>query len=282
MNITPDFVRHPKFMFLKRKIGDIAAECLLRIFSHAQENQRGPNWGQITPAYIAAICEWRGDPGQLWDALTTSEIPGKAAWLDVLGDGSVIVHDWDVHNAGLLSAWENGRKPKRAAAYRPVSDRSPAGKPSCKAIESKRIRGNGRGLKDSDRPKAGLTRKRGYLVADQILGGLGMWDSCRIQARMLNRDALASAAYQWLDAGVAEDRLLTAWTKAVKLAHQFIVDGTPPVRYPAGYVVSCWHDQLTKAQQAPATKNPTAVAAGDILSRILPAEGHTNENQDQN
>ena len=84
-------------------------EFLLRLWGHCEANQRGADWGKVTPDYVEAVCRWPRKRGELYAALLRSIIPGKAGWIEER-EGRVVIHDWETHNNGLMMKWLNGKK----------------------------------------------------------------------------------------------------------------------------------------------------------------------------
>lgn len=103
MRVEPGLTSHPKFIRLKKRVGDIAAEVLIRLWGHCQDSQRGEYWPRADADYLEVVCGWDGQPGLLWRALL------DAHW--ILQDaGGVRVHDWNAMNPSFLANWRNGPK----------------------------------------------------------------------------------------------------------------------------------------------------------------------------
>lgn len=103
MRVEPELMDHPKFLALKERIGDFAAEALLRLWGHCQNSQRGGRWTGKNPAYVEIVCRWKGEKGALYSALV------ETTFLDEMRN-CLVIHDWDKFNSKARSAWDNGRR----------------------------------------------------------------------------------------------------------------------------------------------------------------------------
>lgn len=110
MNVHPNILGHPKFKLYKRRLGCPAAlEYLIRIWAHCQTDQRGEQWGVVTPGYVEAIADWAGEPGKLYEALA-APFQGNPGWIEQHEDGTLTVSEWNIHNMSLLRNWRGGAK----------------------------------------------------------------------------------------------------------------------------------------------------------------------------
>ena len=125
MIVEPDFLDHWKTRLLVKLTGDEAAPLmLLRLWGHCQYRKDWRFTG-MNGETLSAICRSKIDGTQLLNVLNQSgfiEINGKVT----------VVHDWDVSNRTLVSAWRNGRfggRPKKTQrkpdGNRPVTGREP-------------------------------------------------------------------------------------------------------------------------------------------------------------
>ncbi len=124
MRVEPELPMHPKFMRLKRIVGDAALEYLVRLWAHCQGNQRGEHWPGADADYVEMICGWDGEPGVLFKGLTEC---GKPGFVEVEKSGRRI-HDWEEMNSQTVANWRknpNGRKGKN----QPRTNREPSGSP---------------------------------------------------------------------------------------------------------------------------------------------------------
>lgn len=103
MIVEPDFLDHWKTQLLRDKLGgDAAVIVLLRLWGHCQQRKA---WVfQFTADKLKAICRWTGDAAVLLSSLVDS------GWLEAQDGGNYAVHQWEIVNASLVSAWENGSK----------------------------------------------------------------------------------------------------------------------------------------------------------------------------
>lgn len=111
MRVEPELRDHPKFLRLKRVVGEVAMECLIAIWAHCQSNQRGEFWPGADADYVEMICRWDGEAGVLFSALCDC---GKPGFIQREPDG-VRIHDWAEMNSQMVSNWSrntNGRKGK--------------------------------------------------------------------------------------------------------------------------------------------------------------------------
>lgn len=102
MIVEPDFLDHWKTRLLARLLGtELAPIYVLRLWAHCQQRKtdRFTGWN---PDVLASVCRWDGDGKKLWDAMLQT-------FLESDGD-DVVAHDWGESNAGLISAWTNGKK----------------------------------------------------------------------------------------------------------------------------------------------------------------------------
>lgn len=102
MRVEPELVDHPKYLKLKRRIGDVALECLLRLWGHCQASQRGGTWKNADFEYVEIVARWTGKPGEFYEAAKES------GWIDERS-GSIIIHDWDHFNSKARANWANGK-----------------------------------------------------------------------------------------------------------------------------------------------------------------------------
>lgn len=108
MRVEPELTTHLKFRRLKAAVGDIAMECLVTIWAHCQQNQRGEFWPGADVAYVEGVCSWTGNKGELFRALVECGKP-KLGFIVEEPDG-VRIHDWEDSNSQTVQNWfRNGR-----------------------------------------------------------------------------------------------------------------------------------------------------------------------------
>lgn len=103
MRVEPETPDHPKFVRLKRRIGDLAMECLIRVWAHCQNSQRGGTWRGVDAEYLECVARWTGPAGELYAALKES------GWVEEARN-ALVIHDWDRMNARAKANWDNGQK----------------------------------------------------------------------------------------------------------------------------------------------------------------------------
>jgi hypothetical protein len=106
MRVLPSLLNHPKFQRLRRMVGDRAAEYLLRIWGHCEENQKGELWVGANDEYVEIVCAYTGENGILFRSLV------NCGFLDQKRNG-VLVHDWNATNSRAVSNWELGTREKK-------------------------------------------------------------------------------------------------------------------------------------------------------------------------
>lgn len=108
MRVEPELPTHPKFLRLKKRVGDGAAEYLIRMWGHCQANQRGEFWPNADPEYLELICSWAGEEGVLYRSLR------EGGWVQQ-EPGGIRIHDWDAMNSRITVNWRVGKKGGRPA-----------------------------------------------------------------------------------------------------------------------------------------------------------------------
>ena len=109
MIVEPDLTNHPKFIQLKSKLGDVAMEILVRLWTHCQQNKRGHFWRGVNADYVEVVCCGRNKKGRFFTALR------DCGWIQEKSDG-IEVHDWDKHNASLIARWKRDVRPAQTSA----------------------------------------------------------------------------------------------------------------------------------------------------------------------
>lgn len=106
MKVEPEILDHPKFLRLKKAVGDIALEVLVRLWGHCEANQRGEYWRGADCEYVEIVARWNGQAGVLFGFLTA------IGWVDAEEKG-VRIHDWNDTNWRAVSNWKLGQRPKK-------------------------------------------------------------------------------------------------------------------------------------------------------------------------
>jgi len=115
MRVEPELPINPKFRRLKTAVGDVAMECLITIWAHCQQNQRGEYWHGADAAYVEMICNWTGQRGELFRALVECGHP-KVGFIIPEPEG-LRIHEWEEMNCQMVGNWRrnpSGRKTRTA------------------------------------------------------------------------------------------------------------------------------------------------------------------------
>lgn len=102
MRVEPELFEHPKFLKLRRRVGEYAAEALLRIWAHCQNSQRGERWLSADPEYVEVVARWTGPNGALYESLLDCRFIDERA-------GVVVIHDWEYMNSNTVNNWKKGK-----------------------------------------------------------------------------------------------------------------------------------------------------------------------------
>lgn len=101
MIVQPDFLDHWKTKLLQKKLGETAPLVLLRLWAYCQVQRQ---WKLDLPSEaLGALCDWPGDPEELSQAL-------QSARFIRLENDRITVLNWDEHNAGIITNWNNGKR----------------------------------------------------------------------------------------------------------------------------------------------------------------------------
>lgn len=115
MILKADFLTHWKTRRLHLRLGPDAVLGLIRLWLHCEARRRWEFPGML-PDELAAIAEWPGSADQFAEELA------RLRWVDPLEGGGFRAHEWDQHNAHLVSNWRNGEfgrlggRPKKSRA----------------------------------------------------------------------------------------------------------------------------------------------------------------------
>ena len=126
MIIQPNLLDHPKYLRLERLVGVRALHCLLRLWAHCQDNQKGSTWVGVDDVYVELVCRWDGAEGALVKALEVCQFVRRSG-------EDLHVLNWDEYNASLIRNWyvgPMGGRPKKAKKQNPEeTQRKPSGNP---------------------------------------------------------------------------------------------------------------------------------------------------------
>jgi hypothetical protein len=98
MKVELELLGHPKYLLLKRAVGPLALEYLLRLWGHCSTNKRGERWAGATSEYVETVCNWGGVPGKLFHSLVATRLIEAA-------ESGITVHGWDEANSFLVKNW---------------------------------------------------------------------------------------------------------------------------------------------------------------------------------
>lgn len=105
------FVDHPKVGRLRRRLGPIAVEAVIRLWDFCTKARRDGSLHGMDADDIADVCRWEGEPRELVDALEYAHL------LDPC-DGGWCVHDWAEEQPWVSGFEERSRRAKEAARSR--------------------------------------------------------------------------------------------------------------------------------------------------------------------
>lgn len=121
MIVDTDFADHWKTRMLVDALNDEAGPVyVIRLWAHCQ-TRRQWQFENLSTSALKAICRFPGDADVFESAMLASKFIVREE--DVL-----TVHEWEVYNASLISAWNNGRLGGRPSQKKPLP--KPTGNPS--------------------------------------------------------------------------------------------------------------------------------------------------------
>lgn len=139
MRVEIELLDHPKFLRLRKRLGNDALEILLRIWGHCQSAQRGGTWRAADAEYVEIVARWSGNPGEAYKALV------EVGFIDERAN-SIVIHDWEEFNSRTITNWRNGRSGGRPAGKKaephnnpPRTDGKPMGLPRVTRGEPERV-----------------------------------------------------------------------------------------------------------------------------------------------
>jgi len=166
MIVEPDFLDHWKTRQLVEVTADPASPLLvLRLWAHCQ-HRKTSRFPGLTDAALSAICRWKQKPEQLRAILIET---GFITY----ENGSIVVHDWEVTNRILVSAWTNGRFGGRPRKKKPTG--IPTGKPvdhiTLSSLSSSSLEGDSKRKPKDQAEVEAYCQKQGLPCSD----GEAMW-----------------------------------------------------------------------------------------------------------
>lgn len=159
MRIEPELPTNLKYRRLKTAVGDIAMECLVTIWAHCQQNQRGEYWPGADADYVEMLCNWTGQRGELFRALVDCGKPGKVGFI-VPDEGGVLIHEWNDMNSQMVGNWNRNLNGRAGRSVNPTVTRR--GNPTGSQREA------------SDNPTVTPTVRAGFRGEPQIEGQNGV------------------------------------------------------------------------------------------------------------
>lgn len=118
MKVEAAVTAHPKFLRLKKMVGELAMEALVRLWGHCEGGQKGEFWRGADAEYIEVVGGWNGEPGKLFAALLTCR------WIEKEGKG-IRIHQWNEHNWRRVTNWKVGRAGGRPKVTQSEPTRNP-------------------------------------------------------------------------------------------------------------------------------------------------------------
>lgn len=104
MLVDVDFLDHWRTRLVVDQLGgdELAPLYVLRIWAHCQ-SRKSVTFEGMSPAGLRSLCRYSGDANRLEEVLIEAGF--------IVRSGTAIeVPKWAKHNAGLITAWENGAK----------------------------------------------------------------------------------------------------------------------------------------------------------------------------
>jgi hypothetical protein len=103
--------RHPKYLRLRRELGDCGACSLFELWGFAAQSRPGGKLSEMGIADIALAAGWSGDPQRFIDALV------ELRWLD-LRRRTYYLHGWHEHQQYVIHSRNRSRVASHAAKAR--------------------------------------------------------------------------------------------------------------------------------------------------------------------
>lgn len=250
MIVEPDFLDHWKTRLLVRLLGTESAPIyVIRLWAHCQSRKtdRFTDW---KPTVLASVCRWDADPQTLWDAMLET-------YLERDGN-TIIARGWAETNAGLISAWTNGKlggRPKKQGKQtepKPTENRPDnrieTGRQTDR--EDKRREDRGDGIENPQTPRGGEE-----LVA--LKDRIGSWFSRRASTIWSDKETKALKAVIALRTPPEDIDALEARYKS----------GNPYLRRDIITLLNNWNTEIDRAKQPTAQPSLTHGQPSDAIAR---------------
>lgn len=250
MIVEPDFLDHWKTRLLVRLLGTESAPIyVIRLWAHCQSRKtdRFTDW---KPTVLASVCRWDADPQTLWDAMLET-------YLERDGN-TIIARGWAETNAGLISAWTNGKlggRPKKQAKQtepKPTENRPDNRAETVRVTdrEDKRREDRGDGIETPQTPRGGEE-----LVA--LKYRIGSWFSRRASTIWSDKETKALKAVIALRTPPEDIDALEARYKS----------GNPYLRRDIITLLNNWNTEIDRAKQPNAQPSLTHGQPSDPIAR---------------
>lgn len=251
MIVEPDFLDHWKTRLLVRLLGtELAPIYVIRLWAHCQSRKtdRFTDW---KPTVLASVCRWETDPQTLWDAMLET-------YLERDGN-TVVARGWAETNAGLISAWTNGKLGGRPKKQAKPTDQKPAGNRPDNRIETVRVTDReDRSREDrEDREDISPLTPQGGGELDSFKARIGSWFSRRTSTIWSDKETKALKAVMALQTSPEDIDALEARYKS----------GNPYLRRDIITLLNNWNTEIDRAKQPTAQPSLTHGQPSDAIAR---------------
>lgn len=124
MRVEPAILNHPKYLALVAILGEQALHYLVSVWAHCQEQQRGEFWAGKDGAWLEMVARWKGQPGQLYEALRDCAGPGRTGFVSQ-EEGGLRIHQWEEFNSVTVGNWTRNRAGRKNPTDTPRDTRRP-------------------------------------------------------------------------------------------------------------------------------------------------------------
>lgn len=111
IRISVGFLDHPKTIKLRRRVGNDAVLCLMRLWFYAAQYKPSGHFNGMTDEDLEIAANWSGECGEFVRAAC------DVGFIDRDG-ASYVLHDWDIHNSWAFHAEERSKAAKEKASKR--------------------------------------------------------------------------------------------------------------------------------------------------------------------
>ncbi|MCZ7647433.1 MAG: hypothetical protein M5U26_19615 [Planctomycetota bacterium] len=110
--LNSTFWDHPKTIRLSTKLGVEGVLALLRLWSFATEHRTKGRLTGLSKHEIERAARWAGTPGKLVKTLV------ETGWVDIDGEGTLLLHEWELHQTWVVGAKARSEKARKASLAR--------------------------------------------------------------------------------------------------------------------------------------------------------------------